>query len=43
MEDSLGNYVMKTTNMRFVGTPSREYLWILARTSKLDEEIKKIS
>ena len=24
-----------------VGTPSREYLWILARTSKLDEKIKK--
>ena len=23
-----------------VGTPSREYLWILARTSKLDEKIK---
>lgn len=23
-----------------VGTPSREYLWILSRTSKLDEEIK---
>ena len=24
-----------------VGTPSREYLWILARTSKLNEKIKK--
>ena len=23
-----------------VGTPSREYLWILARTSKIDEKIK---
>ena len=24
-----------------VGTPSREYLWILSRTSNLDEKIKK--
>ena len=24
-----------------VGTPNREYLWILSRTSKLDERIKK--
>ena len=24
-----------------VGTPNREYLWILSRTSKLDEKIKK--
>ena len=30
----------KDYNYAVVGTPSREYLWILARTSKLDEKIK---
>jgi len=27
-------------NYVLVGTPSREYLWILSRTSKIDEKIK---
>lgn len=40
-----GDYwvIMLDENYKYavVGTPSREYLWILARTSKLDEKIKK--
>ncbi|MDY3199842.1 MAG: lipocalin family protein [Arcobacter sp.] len=39
-----GDYwvIMLDENYKYavVGTPSREYLWILSRDSKLDEEIK---